>query len=89
MEKKLEMLALQIAAHRILLAGLLARSVSSDDDLTRLRAHLLDGQMAASVRATRPEAGEVFFDEMAHILRLSAAASGPDEQLKRTTAGTD
>lgn len=82
MEKKLEKIGLQIAAHRVLLAGLLAKSIPLDDELAlaRLRAQILDAQTAANVRVRHPEVGDVFFEEMERILLMSAAAVDKLEQ---------
>lgn len=69
-----EILELKIAAHRVLLSSLLAKTGDVGEDLAGLRSEILNGGLAAAVQVQYPETAWAFFDEMEHVLLLSDAA---------------
>lgn len=83
MERLLETLELKIAAHRILLASLLARLAVTDDEFESLREQILDRHLAALVRTRYPGTGDAFFEEMEHVLLIAHVAAGRVEERHR------
>ncbi|SDB92600.1 hypothetical protein [Paraburkholderia lycopersici] len=83
MEDLRETFELKIAAHRVLLASLLAKLAGTDEELESLREQVLDGNLAALVRIRYPGTGDAFFEEMEHVLLLAHLAAERVEERRR------